>query len=211
MGIRTKNCEEYTLLREAFGRTFLMTCPPDAMDQVIDDEFPVDASVVGTAVTLTTSPFYLPGWGMTVGFTDGVVTLDGSSSATFRITGTNQFGEPVIEDVTITNAAFVQSLNAFRKITSIVLTAKTGVGAGGTCDIGYVDIANGRRLGLPFKVRTAGDIAAVHGAVAASVPVLNPVVSTIYHTITLPTANFVTATITSTFSVVMADQANLKY
>lgn len=207
MGVKTKTCEEHTYLREMFGRSPILFCSADGQG-FIDDEFPVDASAVGTAITLTASPFYLVGSGACIAFKDGSVTLDGASSATFRIVGFNQFNEPVTEDVTITNAVAAQSLNAFRKITSITLTAKSGIGAGGTCDIGLTLLADGRRVGLPFKLKGASDIAALVSNTGVNTP--NPTVSLTYHTITLPTSGF-NAGIGLPFTIVLADHAQLKY
>lgn len=207
MGIKTKNCEENFLLREMFGRQAVLYSPADGQ-ALLDDEFPVDGSAVGTAITLTTSPFYLPGYGSCIAFVDGGVTLDASSSATFRIVGFNQFGEAVAEDVTITNAVAAQSLHAYRRVTSITLTAKTGIGAGGTCDIGIPLYANSKKIGLPFKLKAAADIVALVSN--TGLVTLNPTVSAVYHTITMPTSGF-NAGIGLPYTVVFSDAAAFKY
>lgn len=209
MGIKTKSCEEHTTLRELHGRTVYVFSPPDDSDS-IDDEFAVDASAVGTKVTLAASPLYLPGCGVCVQFSDGAVTLDGSSSVTFKITGVDQFGSPQIESVTITNAVAVQSNVAFRKIIEIEMTAKSGVGAGGTCDVGWANYASGRKIGLPFKPKDAGDIIAILPQTANVAPTLNPTVSVANATVTLPASGY-TNTITNPIGIVLADHANLKY
>lgn len=207
MGIKTKSCEEHTLLREMFCRSVVLFSPADGQG-LTDDEFPVDASAVGTAITLTASPTYAPGWGCCVAFKDGAVTLGGTSSATFRIVGFNQFNEPVTEDVTITNPVAAQSLNAFRRINSIKLTAKAGIGAGGTCDIGWPLYADSKRIALPFKLKASADIAALVSN--TGVTTLNPTVSTTYHTIQMPTSGF-NAGIGLPWTLVLADGAHLKY
>lgn len=207
MGIKTKNFEEAHLAHGMFGRQAVLYSPADGQS-LLDDEFPVDASAVGTAITLTASPFYLPGYGSCIAFVDGAVTLDGSSSATFRIVGFNQFNEPVAEDVTITNALPAQSLHAYRRVTSVTLTAKSGIGAGGTCDIGIPLYANNKRIGLPFKLKNATDIVALVSN--TGVNTLNPTVSTTYHTIQMPATGF-NAGIGLPWTMVLADPAAFKY
>ncbi len=72
---------------------------------------------------------------------------------TIVITGVNAKGSTVTETKTEADLWDWETSNAFATITSIIMTTRTGTGAGDTMDIGTTDV-----LGLSNKIYATGDI-----------------------------------------------------
>lgn len=81
----------------------------------------------------------------------------GAITTVFRITGLNQFGERVQEDVSVTAADTYYTLNAFKKVTSIQVVSKGG--SANQVSIGVTNAlptnATRCRYALPFRPRNA--------------------------------------------------------
>lgn len=79
---------------------------------------------------------------------------------TFTITGTNQFGEAISEDVTVTvsgGATTEETSNCFQTISSVVLTTKGGtIGAGDVVSVGP-----GNRVALQHKITSVDEVVAI--------------------------------------------------
>lgn len=89
---------------------------------------------VAVAATIANTSFYTRAIS-SVAFTPAIA----SGTATFRITGENQFGETVTEDLVLTSTTVEQTMRCYRRITSVVVTAISAgtFGAGDTISIGY--------------------------------------------------------------------------
>jgi len=72
---------------------------------------------------------------------------------TIVITGVNAKGDTITETITEVSGWDWETSNAFAMITSIIMTARTGTGAGDTMDIGITDV-----LGLSNIIYETGDV-----------------------------------------------------
>jgi len=72
---------------------------------------------------------------------------------TIVITGVDAKGDTITETKTETDLWDWETSNAFATITSIIMTARTGTGAGDTMDIGITDV-----LGLSNKIYATSDV-----------------------------------------------------
>lgn len=100
--------------------------------------------------------------------TDGVldvprnITVDTSHSSsvvamTVTVTGTDEYGAVVVEDIAVAAGGTSQSdagLKAFKTVTSIAITAAADAEAN-TLNVGFGDV-----LGLPFRIDNAGQVIA---------------------------------------------------
>lgn len=199
MGIKTKNCEEYGVLREMFGRIIVAPFPVSD-DNNISTAAAVPA--VGAAVTLIET-LLIPS---TIIFE--IATSTGT--ATFTVVGFNQFNEPVTESVLVTTAGAAGqtgTVHAYSRLTSITVADKTG--SPGNLIVGQNAANASVRLlyGLPFKVKNATDIAGVK-AYNSTAYDDTPTVSATYHTVEIPN---VSAAVQSTCAIFLAPHAFLKY
>ncbi len=91
--------------------------------------------------------------------TGGVVTLDtprnvtltsaaDDSAKSITVTGTDEYGETLVESITGSNASVASGKKAFKTITSIVC-----VGDLGTITVGFGDV-----IGLPFRISNKNQI-----------------------------------------------------
>ena len=80
------------------------------------------------------------------------VTLVGSSGANHvvTVTGKDEYGQPMSENLTANGATTVNGKKAFKEITKVNVAAGA---AGDTIDLGWGDV-----LGLPVRIERAGDI-----------------------------------------------------
>ena len=207
MGIKSKSCEEYTSLRERYGRAIPMLGPIHDVDALVA-AVTILSTAAGTVLTLRTTVCPVP---CTVALTQSASA--GGQSVSVTIVGVNQFNEPVTEIVTMANPAVVkQSLNAFMRITSITLSAKAGTFTVETLEVGFArgsaTPADRTQLGLPFKVKGAADIQAVTGDNDPADWVANKNVSTTYHTVA---ATDQLQTTMAPHMVILSATAQLKY
>lgn len=101
--------------------------------------------------------------------TDGVATFDvprnvvidsgGADTAVLTITGTDQFGATMVENITLNGTTAVAGLKAFKTVTSIVSSAAIANGA---------FVGTGDVLGLPFAVYDSGSLLGEHEDGAAA-------------------------------------------
>jgi hypothetical protein len=82
---------------------------------------------------------------------------------TLTIVGTDAKGKTVSEVITAASGWSGETSNAFARITSITMSARTGTGAGDTMDIGI-----GSKLGLGNNIITASDVFKVDKSAAAT-------------------------------------------
>jgi len=82
---------------------------------------------------------------------------------TLTIAGTDAKGKSVTETFTAADGWSGETSNAFARITSITMSARTGTGAGDTLDIGI-----GSKLGLGNNIITASDVFKVDKSGAAT-------------------------------------------
>src|SRR5262245_54277354 len=98
-----------------------------------------------------------------------LTTVSAGITTTFRITGENHLGEPIIEDITIVGSTTAHSLNVYRRITWTTVFAVSGAYAGGdTLSVGYSQ-TSGMRLPLWARDTPAAVILAVAPNTAAPV------------------------------------------
>jgi len=137
------------------------------------DTLDADGIVVGG--TATAAKTYTATGALVTG---GVATFDvprcvritstgNEAGLTFTITGTDEYGEAMTQEITGPNAGTADSLKAFKTVSSVAVSgavaSTTGV-AIGTCD----------KIGLPYKVATKGCLVglALDGGQVALTPVV---------------------------------------
>lgn len=129
----------------------------------------VNGKVAGDSVTITSQYTRQP--------TSLFVTPNHAGiTVVYRITGENQFGDTIREDISVTGTTAAHTLNCFRRITALSIVSASGVlGAGTTVSIGHSNAAGCR---FPLWSRTipaAAVKALVYGgnspSVAASITV----------------------------------------
>jgi len=197
MGIKTKNCEEYSVLRGMFGRHLSLPMPITDDNNVVASASP---PAVGAAHTLA-QDHLIPS---TLIFSMGSST----GSVTYEIIGRNQFGEAVTESITLTGSASVDAettVNAFSKITSITVTAKSGSPGAMIVGQDFNHATVRMSIGLPYK-GIAGDVESARPynlAFNAS-----PTVDATYHTLEI---GQISNTVPSFCHVFLAEEAWLKH
>ena len=86
-----------------------------------------------------------------------VVSITGAtvdlSGVTFVITGTDEYGETLVENIIGPNATIAKGIKAFKTVTSITATVAI---AATTCFAGHADV-----FGFPVKIVDKGDVFAV--------------------------------------------------
>ena len=82
------------------------------------------------------------------------ITASGANTATYRVSGFDQFGQPVSQDLAAPSTSTVATTKAFRTITSVTnLNATAGTNG---LTVGFND-----RLGLPVRVTDVGYVVSV--------------------------------------------------
>lgn len=203
MGIKTKNCEEFTYLREFPGRTPMMHLPEnDASNERVlaAAAFPA----LGVAFTLTRQ-YIVP---TTLLFSEATST----SVSVLRVVGYNQFGERVTEDITLTGAAGVAealSVNCYLYVESVTYITLTSGTVGASLTIGQkLNHASLRvSLGLPMKLKTTTDIVAVT-LLDAAADIVAPTISLVGYKLEIPS---IAGTIGNTVLLHLAKSAWLAY
>ena len=76
-----------------------------------------------------------------------VVDADGAATAVITITGTDQYGDALVESITLNGTTAVPGLKAFKTITSVASSAAT---------TGNVFVGTTDALGLPYRVDAGG-------------------------------------------------------
>lgn len=123
----------------------------------------LNGAVVGQTITGTS--FYTK---VVQGVAVSIITAFGATSATFKITGENQFGETVSESLTFSATGTQPTTYAYRRITSVVLTALTGSFSGtATLAIGYAAPGTSPTYAIPLlaKIRGTGSVKAVFNGI----------------------------------------------
>ncbi len=89
----------------------------------------------------------------------------GTHTATFRVSGSNQFGEPIQEDITLSAAAGGNSgltlmFKPFHAISAVQIVGESNTAAGDSIAVD-LQIQTNARLGLPVRVREVTDVQSV--------------------------------------------------
>lgn len=162
MGIRQVNLEAGTLLPT---RSLLPICFRAGVNDIISESAPdgVNMNVGDDLITTVNSgvPLYFPNCGVCMKQTDAILAT--GWVLTLQITGENQFGEVVTETLTNTTTGtaeeYTQSVNAYRKVTSIVVVANSDVASADTFHFGTENSATTLCVvGMPFKARATSEL-----------------------------------------------------
>lgn len=110
-------------------------------------------TTVATGTSLTLDGARVSGGVATLDVPRNVTIYSGSniSTFTFRVTGTDMYGEAMIEDIAGPNATTTQGVKAFKTVTSVVAYGATTGNA--ATEVGF-----GKVLGLPVFVPNTGHV-----------------------------------------------------
>lgn len=129
----------------------LQTVEFGAVDTLDADGICVDVSAAGAA-TLSATGALVSGGVATFDVARGVsITSTGNeSSRTFTVTGTDQYGETLVEDIAGPNNTTANGVKAFKTVTSVAIDGATTSSA--------VDVGTSKVLGLPFRLADKGKV-----------------------------------------------------
>lgn len=161
MGIKHKSFDKNNNLR-AMSRGAQIFLPPDNNAALLAATALSNAAfTAGSAITLLPgeTSIWLP-WAWAIVFTKAQVGGADGGALTVRVTGRNQFDEPVSELVVITSTQGIyQTVNAYRYVESIVTVSKTSdddtVAIGFEGDVGSSKCS---RVGTPWRMKRYNEI-----------------------------------------------------
>jgi hypothetical protein len=115
-----------------------------------------DDLTVGTEALSQSYP--VPACGIALSYTEAAGS---AAAATFTLTGINHLGVEVTETMAIVSTSVAHSANAYIQITSLVVTAASGLNNADTLKVGLVGTASYTVVGIPARIELETDLVGV--------------------------------------------------